>query len=97
MAFTETFLADRGRHLAAKLIATRQALQRDGMLPAAKKYKTTVHIPEIIAAHERIAEGTYGYCFDCSNEIPEARLLKHPHVERCVPCQAEVEKRNKKF
>lgn len=95
MPFSKEFLADRGRHLAAKLIATRQALQREGLHLAANEYKIKVLIPQIIAAHERIAEETYGYCIDCSNEIPEARLLKHPHVERCVSCQTENESKKK--
>lgn len=95
MPFSQAFLADRSRHLAAKLIATKQALQREGLHLAASEYKIKVLIPQIIAAHERIAEETYGYCFDCSNEIPEERLLKHPHVERCVPCQTESEKKKK--
>lgn len=95
MPFSKEFLADRSRHLVAKLIATRQALQRDGLLLATNEYKIKVLIPQIIAAHDRFREGTYGFCIDCSNEIPEERLLKHPHVERCVPCQKEAEKKKK--
>lgn len=89
MPQSHAFLEDRRRHLVAKLAATREATAREGLplLPGARRYKEEVHIPQIIAAIERIDNGTYGICFDCEEEIPRDRLLRHPHVERCVPCQ----------
>ncbi|MFZ2832138.1 MAG: TraR/DksA family transcriptional regulator [Minisyncoccia bacterium] len=100
MPFSKEFIfGKRGRkeHLAAKLIATRNALHREGLLLVTNEYKIKVLIPQILAATERIEDGTYGYCLCCGSEIDEERLLKHPHVERCVPCQNEVEKKLKKF
>lgn len=91
MAFTKAFLVNRGEHLAAKLIATKEALHREGLLCAARTYKIKILIPQIIAAQKRLADGIYGLCLDCCCEIDEERLLKHPHVARCVPCQKEKE------
>lgn len=91
--FTLEFLTDRGNHLAAKLQKTKEALYRDGLLNAARLYKLEVLIPQIIAAQNRLIEGTYGYCTDCDEEIQKERLLKHPHVARCVECQGKQERR----
>ena len=94
MGFNQGFLESRKKHLVAKLAKTEEATAREGLplLPAARHYKETIHIPEIIAAINRIDNGTYGYCLDCEEAIPEARLLRHPHVGRCVPCQKIYEK-----
>lgn len=93
MKFTEEFLKGRGEHLTAKLTATKQALKRESLLPLANSYKARILIPQIVLAQCKLLNGTYGYCIDCDAGIPEKRLLKHPHVERCVPCQTEVERK----
>lgn len=95
---SQAFLDARRRHLVAKLAITREATGREGLplLPEARRYKEEEHIPQIIAAIERIDNGTYGYCLDCSDEIPEDRLLRHPHVLRCVPCQKAYENETKR-
>ena len=43
-------------------------------------------------AMERIQEGLYGLCADCSSTIPQERLLALPHAKYCVPCQEKREK-----
>lgn len=95
MPLSQEFLDDRSRHLVAKLEHTKKAAQYAGILPAAKKYKEAEHIPQIIAAMERLKNGSYGFCFDCQDEIPRERLLLHPHVERCISCQEDIERRKK--
>ncbi len=45
-------------------------------------------------ALQRIDEGTYGICADCSKRIPAARLQVKPEAARCVACQAEYERRS---
>ncbi len=92
MAFSQEFLEGRNIHLVAKLAKTREALLREGLLFAAVHHKIFVLIPQIVAAIERIKEDVYGSCHDCGIEIAEARLLHHPHVERCVHCQDIAEK-----
>ena len=42
---------------------------------------------KIDAALSRIGEGTYGECFECGEEIPEARLRALPFAVRCKDCE----------
>jgi RNA polymerase-binding transcription factor DksA len=47
----------------------------------------------IDAAFKRIAAGTYGYCTDCGEPIPTARLEQLPEAARDVACQQRFEAR----
>lgn len=94
MAFEKDFLSGRKSHLTNKLRVTRQAIDRVGLLPMHRHYKRTVLLPQILAALERLEQGTYGICPGCLEGIPEERLLRHPHVLRCVPCQEAHDLRN---
>lgn len=40
----------------------------------------------IEAALKRLAEGDYGYCTDCGEEIPAERLQTDPALARCAAC-----------
>lgn len=42
---------------------------------------------KIDAALRRFGEGTYGDCFECGDEIAEARLLALPFAVRCKDCE----------
>lgn len=42
---------------------------------------------KIDVALRRLAEGTYGECFECGDEIAEARLRALPFAVRCKDCQ----------
>ena len=42
---------------------------------------------KIEAAHRRLDEGTYGDCFECGDEISEARLRAFPFAVRCKDCE----------
>ena len=46
---------------------------------------------KIDAALRRLEEGSYGDCFECGEEISEARLRALPFAVRCVECQARAE------
>ena len=48
-------------------------------------------IKEIEAAMERLAEGSYGTCAECGNEITEGRLKVVPFARYCKDCQEEQE------
>jgi len=48
--------------------------------------ETAQSIREITAALERIAQGTYGICQDCGEDIGQARLEIVPEATRCVAC-----------
>jgi DnaK suppressor protein len=39
------------------------------------------------AALRRLEEGTYGDCFECGEEIAEARLRALPFAVRCKDCE----------
>ncbi len=49
----------------------------------------TLH--RIEEALERLEEGTFGYCFDCGDEISERRLRALPFAVRCKDCEEERE------
>jgi DnaK suppressor protein len=44
------------------------------------------------AARERIAQGSYGVCADCGDDIPFERLSAEPAALRCITCQRVHEK-----
>jgi DnaK suppressor protein len=46
---------------------------------------------KIDAALRRLEEGTYGNCFECGDEIAEARLKALPFAVRCKDCEEERE------
>lgn len=43
-------------------------------------------------ALERIEEGTYGKCTECSGVIPKLRLNAIPFTPMCIRCAEELEK-----
>jgi DnaK suppressor protein len=40
-------------------------------------------------AQARLADGTFGLCFDCSRPIREGRLLAIPWAVRCRECEEQ--------
>lgn len=48
---------------------------------------------DIESALERIEDGSYGLCAECSNEIPPRRLQALPFATLCVNCQSMADKR----
>ncbi len=52
------------------------------------KAETLQRIDEALARH---AEGTYGDCFECGEEISERRLRALPFAVRCRECEEERE------
>jgi RNA polymerase-binding protein DksA len=50
-------------------------------------------LTEIDAALKRIANGTYGTCTNCGNQIPEERLEALPWATLCIDCQRDQERR----
>ncbi len=45
----------------------------------------------IEGALERIEEGVYGSCVECSGRIPKMRLKAIPYTPYCVKCASEIE------
>ena len=44
-------------------------------------------LTKISAALGRLGEGTYGYCYECGDEIAEGRLRALPFAARCKDCE----------
>jgi DnaK suppressor protein len=50
-------------------------------------------LANVQSALRRMADGEYGRCSDCSEDIPYARLEASPSATRCVACQQVRERR----
>ena len=48
-------------------------------------------LSKIVDALARLEHGTYGYCFDCGEEIGEKRLRALPFAVRCKDCEEHRE------
>jgi len=48
------------------------------------------------AARDRLKDGTYGRCTDCSEAIAWQRLLVEPASTRCVPCAERHDRARKR-
>ena len=46
---------------------------------------------QVAIAQQRLAEGKYGICVDCGEEIPAARLEAVPEAVRCIKDQERYE------
>ena len=51
----------------------------------------TAVLREVVAALERMREGTYGRCVTCGRSIPRVRLAVIPYARRCTGCQTQHE------
>ena len=51
---------------------------------------------KINEALSRLEEGTYGHCFECGDEIAEARLRALPFAVRCKDCEEAREMAQKR-
>lgn len=49
-------------------------------------------LAEVDQALQRLAQGCYGMCTDCSEPIAPARLLASPQAARCLRCEALQER-----
>jgi DnaK suppressor protein len=74
---------DEGDDSVARLFADMNATMVD---------RDVQEIRDIEAAHKRIANGSYGVCENCGNEIAVERLEAYPTATRCIICQQQYEK-----
>lgn len=47
-----------------------------------------LELKQVLAALQRIDDGSYGQCLDCGEPIDERRLTAMPAAAYCVACQA---------
>lgn len=69
--------------------------ERDGDVRLAELEIDRQRLMEIEQAQLRMAEGRYGVCASCGEEIPRSRLLAQPAAIRCAACQAAREIRSR--
>lgn len=50
---------------------------------------------DIEQAQQRMAQGRYGVCVECGEDIPGKRLLAQPTAVRCAACQSAAESRRR--
>jgi DnaK suppressor protein len=61
------------------------AMQQQAMTQAAARL-TALEEQRIRTALKRMADGEYGYCVNCDEEISEGRLRVDPSVLTCIDC-----------
>jgi len=61
------------------------AMQQQAMAEAQERTRQ-LDLTRIDMAERRMKDGDYGYCVDCDEEIPDARLAIDPMAEKCVRC-----------
>jgi len=61
------------------------ALQNQAMAQAQARRRGAERL-HILTALERLAEGEYGFCTDCGEEIAQARLAADPSIPKCLDC-----------
>ena len=83
-------------HRTADLTETSEADIQDDIEFALIQMKAET-LEKIGAALMRLGEGTYGYCYECGDEIAERRLRALPFAARCKNCEELREtERNRK-
>lgn len=51
---------------------------------------------QVERALDRLAQGKYGICEECSEAIPAERLKFRPESTRCVPCQGRWDREHRR-
>lgn len=81
----QDFLAQQRAILEDKL--RRYLAPESGDQPVELELKRRDAVPYILRALKKHDLGTYGYCDDCEEAIPLARLELVPGACRCVECE----------
>lgn len=86
-AAVETVELDQGK---VGRLSRMDALQQQAMAQASSE----VHKQQLVQVHRalhRIEEGHYGYCEECGETVPFARLQVQPESDFCVKCLQALE------
>jgi len=68
------------------------AIQQQKMVQASRE-SLTLRAAQVRVALERFAEGTYGACVSCEENVGYARLKARPETPFCIACQTRREQR----
>jgi DnaK suppressor protein len=81
------------RGIAGGVTDSGDAAAADAMadLDAAQTDRQVNHLRDIDTALQRLREGTYGECIECSAAIGFERLEAYPAATRCIECQGRHE------
>ena len=71
----------------------RSEADRETDTTIAMAQRHAAELQEIDAALGRIADGSYGQCEECGNDIVPARLEVQPTARLCIGCQEQLEQR----
>jgi DnaK suppressor protein len=77
------------QQVADPLDQVRLSTDRDMAVETLNQQARLIH--EIRSALDRIAEGSYGQCERCEEQIPSKRLDALPWARMCVNCQSAAE------
>jgi RNA polymerase-binding transcription factor len=61
-------------------------------LDQADASRDVLELQMLEAAQARIADGSYGICIQCGQDIGFERLRANPGAQRCIQCQTMYEK-----
>ena len=67
------------------------AIQQQKMIEAARRARQ-LRLQQVDGALHRLAEGDYGACLGCGEELAFERLKARPETLFCVPCQNRRER-----
>jgi DnaK suppressor protein len=56
--------------------------------------RTSRLLRDVLAAIDRITDGTFGMCFRCEEPIPEKRLKVVPWAAYCITCQERIDRQH---
>lgn len=71
---------------------SRMDAMQDQEMAREKQRRRLVELERIEAALRRIAEGDYGYCVKCGDEIATKRLDLDPTASTCIDCAHQAER-----
>lgn len=69
--------------------AAQSSLERE--LTAVALHRESCLLADVRLARQRIADGTYGVCDRCEEEIGEKRLNAVPWARCCIRCQSAID------
>ncbi len=67
------------------------SLSKESLFERSSQRRTVLRLIE--AALERIADGSFGICVGCGDEIQDQRLQALPWTQFCLRCQGELEQK----
>jgi DnaK suppressor protein len=79
-------LEDRRREILSEVQSRIKDVRAEGASGITTEMKAET-LQRINEALDRLDEGTYGRCFECGDEISEARLRALPFAVRCKDCE----------